>query len=528
VAPGPDGPRVEGGLRAAAWAAVAARARRGERIWSITDGCVMHATIRMAPWQAGRAGGSTSKICWSSAAQQRRPRSARFVARRQSRAARPPPQAQPSPACHAGGWHTSRSTAWSRGPCPGCAPAPGPGTRAGPRSRGPPPGLRICPTDRSPTSRPGRTSVGPARRDSARSSAEPSGEGAIVFGYPDGRMDVEARVRPGEPADGLLLVEQVQAHEAPEHGTAKRFGQARRVVGGPRDERPIRPEAAIGDEQVQVRMPVGARAGVCRQATMPTVSARSARGRRTRETCRPPARRPGATGQTRGRSARRRPAVQMIRHQSKQRRGLRASRVVEAARRGRRVGHRRSGRWKRRAYVPLAHGPSPFRCATGRFHATSGVAGRTVLAADGRWEARCDREPIGPADTVPFDHLSLPEDRRRSLNHDQLHRKHHLAGRMQNGARPSLADSHPRATLARNRSATCRVLGFRHPALLRTDLKRKLQNSAAWGSFIRHSPNCSIVTLRTREPATGDVFKLSRRASKSHDWIAGAWDGGRF
>ncbi|WP_373061476.1 hypothetical protein [Gemmatimonas sp.] len=35
--PGPDGPRVEGGLRAAAWAAVAARVRRCARIWSITD-----------------------------------------------------------------------------------------------------------------------------------------------------------------------------------------------------------------------------------------------------------------------------------------------------------------------------------------------------------------------------------------------------------------------------------------------------------------------------------------------------------
>ena len=33
----PDGPRVEGGLRAAAWAAVASRVRRCARIWSITE-----------------------------------------------------------------------------------------------------------------------------------------------------------------------------------------------------------------------------------------------------------------------------------------------------------------------------------------------------------------------------------------------------------------------------------------------------------------------------------------------------------
>ena len=40
-----DGPRVEGGLRAAAWVAVAARVRRGARIWSITEAWVMHAII---------------------------------------------------------------------------------------------------------------------------------------------------------------------------------------------------------------------------------------------------------------------------------------------------------------------------------------------------------------------------------------------------------------------------------------------------------------------------------------------------
>jgi hypothetical protein len=32
------------------------------RIWSITDVCVMMATMRIAPWQLGHASGSTSKI----------------------------------------------------------------------------------------------------------------------------------------------------------------------------------------------------------------------------------------------------------------------------------------------------------------------------------------------------------------------------------------------------------------------------------------------------------------------------------
>ena len=31
----------------------------------------MNATMRIAPWQVGHASGSTSKICWSSAAQRR-------------------------------------------------------------------------------------------------------------------------------------------------------------------------------------------------------------------------------------------------------------------------------------------------------------------------------------------------------------------------------------------------------------------------------------------------------------------------
>jgi hypothetical protein len=54
---------------------------------------------------------------------------------------------------------------------------------------------------------------------------------------------MEPRVRPGEHAGGLRLIKQVDAHEAPEDGAAERLGQARRVVGGPRDEGAISPDA---------------------------------------------------------------------------------------------------------------------------------------------------------------------------------------------------------------------------------------------------------------------------------------------
>lgn len=49
--------------------------------WWITEACVMKATRRMTPWQAGHATGSPSKSCWSSAAFSRLPRG-RFVYQR--------------------------------------------------------------------------------------------------------------------------------------------------------------------------------------------------------------------------------------------------------------------------------------------------------------------------------------------------------------------------------------------------------------------------------------------------------------
>jgi len=74
-------------------------------------------------------------------------------------------------------------------------------------------------------------------------------------------------------------------------------------------------------------------------------------------------------------------AVQMIRLQPKERRRLRTPGFVDATpRRRRRVRHARSGTEERRTYVRLSRGPSPFRCATGRFDATS-VAGLTMLVA---------------------------------------------------------------------------------------------------------------------------------------------------
>ena len=57
-----------------------------------------------------------------------------------------------------------------------------------------------------------------------------------------------------------MLVEELEADEEPEHGAPECLGQPGRVMHWPRDERPIRPKAAVGDEEVPVWMPVGPRA----------------------------------------------------------------------------------------------------------------------------------------------------------------------------------------------------------------------------------------------------------------------------
>ena len=39
-------------------------------------------------------------------------------------------------------------------------------------------------------------------------------------------MDMEAGVRPSEPAVGLVLIEQLQSQKQPEHGAAEQIGRA--------------------------------------------------------------------------------------------------------------------------------------------------------------------------------------------------------------------------------------------------------------------------------------------------------------
>ena len=63
-------------------------------------------------------------------------------------------------------------------------------------------------------------------------------------------------MRPRQHARGLVFVEEFEPHEQPQHGAAERLGQPGGVLHWPRDERPIRPEAAVRDEEVPVRMPV--------------------------------------------------------------------------------------------------------------------------------------------------------------------------------------------------------------------------------------------------------------------------------
>ncbi len=68
-------------------------------------------------------------------------------------------------------------------------------------------------------------------------------------------------------------------------------------------------------------------------------------------------------------------AVQMVRHQPKERRCLGPSGLVDSTRLRCRVGHARSETGERRACARLGPGPSPFRCATGCFDATSARRG---------------------------------------------------------------------------------------------------------------------------------------------------------
>jgi hypothetical protein len=75
-------------------------------------------------------------------------------------------------------------------------------------------------------------------------------------------MDLKARVGPLEHALGLVFLEEATAHEEPEDRAAERFGQGGGVMGGPprpAHEGPLGPEAALGDDEVEMGMPVGQR-----------------------------------------------------------------------------------------------------------------------------------------------------------------------------------------------------------------------------------------------------------------------------
>ena len=68
-----------------------------------------------------------------------------------------------------------------------------------------------------------------------------------------GARRLNASTRDVAQVGNQVLVEEHEAHEQPEHGAAERLGQPARVMRRPRDEGPIRPEPAVGDEQVPVR-----------------------------------------------------------------------------------------------------------------------------------------------------------------------------------------------------------------------------------------------------------------------------------
>lgn len=88
-------------------------------------------------------------------------------------------------------------------------------------------------------------------------ASEPDGEAAVIGRDRDAVVHVEARVRPGEHPGRCVAIEQFAAHEQPEHRAAERFGEGRDVVQRQADERPIGPEPAIGDEHMQMPVPVG-------------------------------------------------------------------------------------------------------------------------------------------------------------------------------------------------------------------------------------------------------------------------------
>jgi hypothetical protein len=71
---------------------------------------------------------------------------------------------------------------------------------------------------------------------------------------------MESRVRPGEHALSRLDIQELTLDEHLEYRAAERFGQGRDIVQRQPDEGTIGPEAAVGDQHMEVGMPVGERA----------------------------------------------------------------------------------------------------------------------------------------------------------------------------------------------------------------------------------------------------------------------------
>lgn len=87
-------------------------------------------------------------------------------------------------------------------------------------------------------------------------------------------------MRPREHPGGLVLIEELQPHEQAEDGAAKGLGHPCRVVDRPRHERPVGPEPAVGDEETEVRMPVGAYGETCAEPNdLPHAARRASRMR---------------------------------------------------------------------------------------------------------------------------------------------------------------------------------------------------------------------------------------------------------
>ncbi len=90
-------------------------------------------------------------------------------------------------------------------------------------------------------------------------ACQPYGEFLVVGRLPDGVVHMESRVRPREHALSCLDIHQLAFDEQLENRAAEGLGERGDFVEGQVEERAVRTEAAVGDKQVQMRMPVGER-----------------------------------------------------------------------------------------------------------------------------------------------------------------------------------------------------------------------------------------------------------------------------